>query len=201
MAQKGGCGKTTLAVNLAVAATLAEQQCGLIDLDQQGSSYRWYRQRKHQWQTTVPGVIASQAVALPDIIEQIQPETDLLFIDTAPQVSIDTELIARNVDIILVPVKPSLADFDTIPAILSIAERVGKKAFLVLSMVPTSGTLLPEAQEYLKLKKYNVAPAIIYNRTDFIRSYTSGKGVQEFKVGSSASKDIYKLYTWLFDNL
>jgi chromosome partitioning protein len=196
MAQKGGCGKTTLAVNLAVAAVRADRQSGLIDLDQQGSSYRWWRERKNRLGTTTPGVFSSQAVALPDIIEAAD-ETDFVFIDTAPQITSDTELIMQNSDIILLPVKTSLADFATIETMYQIAIRLEKKIYLVLSMVPTSGTLFEEALQYLESKKYNLSPVYIYNRADYIRSYTSGQGAQEYKKNSAASKEISNLYNWL----
>ena len=46
LAQKGGSGKTTLAVHMAVCATRRKLRTALIDLDPQGSAYDWNASRE-----------------------------------------------------------------------------------------------------------------------------------------------------------
>ncbi|MBW4458110.1 MAG: ParA family protein [Nostoc indistinguendum CM1-VF10] len=62
--RKGGTGKTTLAVNLGVAAFLNKKQVALIDLDPQGSLSSWGDSREDE----SPAVVSAQASRLPHIL-------------------------------------------------------------------------------------------------------------------------------------
>jgi len=65
ISQKGGSGKTTLALNLAVAATRSGHQCAVIDIDPQASAKCWHDLR----QDDAPVVVSAQAARLPEIID------------------------------------------------------------------------------------------------------------------------------------
>lgn len=56
LAQKGGSGKTTLAVHLAVAAAEDGKQVALVDTDPQASAYAWERVREND-QPPVPKLL------------------------------------------------------------------------------------------------------------------------------------------------
>ena len=68
ISQKGGAGKTTLALNLAVAAECAGQAALLVDLDPQGSASAWAQSRD----AATPVVTAIQAHALPSTLDRAQ---------------------------------------------------------------------------------------------------------------------------------
>ena len=65
ISQKGGAGKTTLAVHLAAAAAKAGYRTAVIDLDPQGTAASWSDRRAAQ----EPEVISGQAIRLPALIK------------------------------------------------------------------------------------------------------------------------------------
>ena len=64
LSQKGGAGKTTLAINLAGAAEAAGHQVVIIDLDPQASAKAWYDRRGKEH----PVVVSAQAAALAEVL-------------------------------------------------------------------------------------------------------------------------------------
>ena len=81
LSQKGGAGKTTLAINLAGAAETAGQDVVIIDLDPQASVKSWYDRRDKE----NPVVISAQAAALSEILATAATHgAHYAIIDTAP---------------------------------------------------------------------------------------------------------------------
>src|SRR5271154_6031145 len=81
ISQKGGAGKTTLAVHLATAAAAAGHRAAIIDLDPQGTAASWGDRRE----ATEPEVISGQAVRLPALVKAAEENgADFLVLDTAP---------------------------------------------------------------------------------------------------------------------
>ena len=81
LSQKGGAGKTTLAINLAGAAETAGQDVVIIDLDPQASAKSWYDRRDKE----NPVVISAQAAALSEILATAATHgAHYAIIDTAP---------------------------------------------------------------------------------------------------------------------
>ena len=70
ISQKGGSGKTTLATSLATEGYINGLKTLLIDLDPQGSSYKWSKRRV----APAPTVITAQAVGLQQIIESAKDQ-------------------------------------------------------------------------------------------------------------------------------
>lgn len=82
ISQKGGSGKTTLSINLAIAATETQKQAVIIDLDPQQSATRWARLRKAEQPVIVPG----HGPNLADLVARAEAAgADFVFIDTAPK--------------------------------------------------------------------------------------------------------------------
>jgi chromosome partitioning protein len=82
VSQKGGAGKTTIAVHLATAAAAAGHAAAIIDLDPQGTAASWGDRR----QAASPEVVSGQAARLQVLIDAARDAgADLLVIDTAPQ--------------------------------------------------------------------------------------------------------------------
>ena len=81
LSQKGGAGKTTLAINLAGAAEAAGHQVVIIDLDPQASAKAWYDRRGKEH----PVVVSAQAAALAEVLATAATHgAGYAFIDTAP---------------------------------------------------------------------------------------------------------------------
>jgi chromosome partitioning protein len=68
ISQKGGSGKTTLSLNLAIAASNAGQHVVLIDLAPQQSASRWARLRTDD----APVIMSGHAPNLPQLIDKVR---------------------------------------------------------------------------------------------------------------------------------
>ena len=81
VSQKGGSGKTTLAINLAVAAELAGHPAAVIDLDPQASAAAWGDSRE----TETPVVVSAQAARLADVLDTAREHGAALTLTRAAQ--------------------------------------------------------------------------------------------------------------------
>ena len=100
ISQKGGAGKTTLAVHLGTAAARAGHISAIIDLDPQATAASWGDRR----QAAEPEVISGQAVRLPALMKTARDNgADFLVLDTAPNADQTASLAARSADLVLIP--------------------------------------------------------------------------------------------------
>ena len=83
LSQKGGSGKTTLALHLAVAAQQDGKTAVIADLDEQASATMWHKARKEP----LPHVQPIHSAALEQFAAEAERQgVDFLFIDTAPAI-------------------------------------------------------------------------------------------------------------------
>lgn len=191
ISQKGGSGKTTLSLNLAIAASNAGEQVILIDLDPQQSASRWARLRKDD----APVIMSGHAPNLPSLIDKARSAgATLVIIDTAPKSESASLVAAKLADHILIPCKPSNLDLDAVADTVNIAKLAAKPASFVLNDCKPSSTLTDMAQDALGDYGLPIAPARIGSRVAFIKSLTVGQGVVEFEPSSPSAKEIKKLY-------
>ena len=107
VAQKGGTGKTTLAINLAVAAEAVGHRAVLIDLDPQASAAGWGDHRT----LARPVVAPVPATRLDDALGTARAHgADLAIIDTAPHSESSALEAARAADLALIPLRPGILD-------------------------------------------------------------------------------------------
>src|ERR1017187_4024553 len=112
ISQKGGAGKTTLAVNLAVAAELQDVPTVLIDLDPQASAKTWHDIRMSK---EAPFVVSAQASRLEEVIAVSRSNgAGLVIIDTAPHSESMALAAARAADLVLIPCRPAILDLKAI---------------------------------------------------------------------------------------
>ena len=108
ISQKGGAGKTTVAIHLAVAAELRGMKTALFDLDPQASASSWSDKRN----SPSPAVVSAQAARLPGLLKQAEDQSAaLVFIDSAPNADSASLAAASGADLILI-LAPTEAAFD-----------------------------------------------------------------------------------------
>lgn len=112
---KGGCGKSTLATNLAAHYAQAGKNTAVVDLDRQGSSFRWCQKRPDG----LPGVLGLQGRGK-RWDEALPPDTQRVIVDSAAGSHREVlEPIVDGVDALLVPVLPSAIDVEATEAFLA----------------------------------------------------------------------------------
>jgi chromosome partitioning protein len=191
LSQKGGSGKTTISLNIAIAATLKGKSVVIIDLDPQQSATRWSRLRA----TETPVILPGHGPNLADLIERARNGgADLVIIDTAPKSESAALVAARLADLILIPCQPSNLDLDAIADTVNIASLAQRPALFVMNNCRASSSLADQAEDALRDYHLPIAPVRLGNRVAFVKSLSEGKGVIEYEPRSPAGREIKLLY-------
>ena len=192
IAQKGGTGKTTLALSMAVAAHRAGRTAAIIDLDPQASASNWGDRRK----ANQPAIVSAQQARLPQILEAAEESgADLIVIDTPPRAEQAAIAAARAAHLVLVPCRPSIFDLETFSTTLDLIAAVGSKPLAaVLNAVPTRGKKRQQAAQALKELDISVCPEVFGARVAFDHANTVGLSAQEYEPASKAAEEIQNVY-------
>jgi chromosome partitioning protein len=193
LSQKGGAGKTTLAINLAGAAEAAGQRTVIIDLDPQASAKAWHDQREDK---ESPIVISAHAVRLPEILgTATEMGADLCLIDTAPHATDAALQAARAADLVLIPCRPSYIDLRAVATSVDLVRIAQRSALFVLSCVRPGDKTLPDgAEDALGIYSIPVAPVRITLRSDCVHAFTVGKTIAEFQPDGAAALEVRALF-------
>jgi chromosome partitioning protein len=194
LSQKGGSGKTTLGIHLAVASEAAGERACLIDTDPQGSAIAWRQAR----QLNRPHVVSATPSTIGRMLEDARQDgVSLVVIDTAPHLQPGTSQVIAQADLLLIPCRPSALDLATIPASLRLAEAAGKSVAIVLNACPARAPEVGEALEALGTYAVPVAPVSIGDRRTFARAIASGRAATEFEARGRAAQEVTALWQWL----
>jgi chromosome partitioning protein len=139
IAQKGGSGKTTIAVHMAVCAAQQKLKTAIIDIDPQLSAYRWNEGRPEDRKLDA---VAADVSQLADLLRQADAGgVNLAIIDTAPHSSAAAAIAAKLADFVLIPCRPARFDLDAIASTLEIAKAANTPAAVVINAAGTRGRL------------------------------------------------------------
>jgi chromosome partitioning protein len=185
LSQKGGSGKTTLAVCTAVAAGEAGERVVLVDTDLQRSATTWSEARA----SPTPIVATASAAQLPDVMTSARHEgMSLCIVDTAPHAAPDATRIARAADLVVIPCRPTAFDLAAVAPAVDIVRAAGVPAVLVLSACPFRSPEIAESREVLASYGIPVAPMVLTDRRAFARAVASGRAVTEFETGGATAR-------------
>jgi chromosome partitioning protein len=194
ISQKGGAGKTTLALHLAVAADLAGRSAAIIDLDPQASASGWGDHRGKD----KPAVVSSQTARLSQVLAAASKAgAAIAIIDTAPHSEHAALAAARASDLILIPCRPAILDLRAINSTIDLAKLAGKPAAVVLNSVPPRGSLGEDADRAIEVYGVDVCPVRISQRAVFVHALTEGLTAQEYEPGGKGASEIRRLYKWM----
>ena len=192
LSQKGGAGKTSLAINLAGAAETAGQDAVIIDLDPQASAKSWYDRRDKE----NPVVVSAQAAALSEVLATAAAHgADYAIIDTAPHSETAALTAGKAADLILIPCRASFVDLKAIEITIDLVRLARKPAMFVLSCIrPGDKTLPDSAESHLAQYSIPISPQRITQRAAVVHALTAGQAVTEFEPDGAASREISALF-------
>jgi len=198
-AGKGGSGKTTTTLNLAVAAGMAGKTVVVIDLDPQASAAGWKDSRPAE----TPVVVSVPSTRLPQALQAARDGgADLVLIDTAPHSEGAALAAAKAADLILIPTRPGILDLRAIGTTADVAKIAGRPVFIVLNAMPPGATrLVEDARAAAAVHGLDVAPVVIEQRAALSHSLTAGQTAQEYEPTGKAAAEIGRLYDWLATQL
>jgi len=190
--QKGGTGKTTLAVHLALAFIKYHNlKVAIIDTDPQGSLGKWFmiRTQKGFSNTNLTFKTASLWGAQYES-KILKKENDIVIIDTPPKIESDARPAIEAANLVLIPVAPSHVDFWATEAIIEIAKKAKRKILIQINRANSRSKLIKETHKYINKIKITAIKTLICNRQIFVASMGEGKTVVEKQRKSKAVEEI-----------
>ncbi|MDP9065750.1 MAG: AAA family ATPase [Pseudomonadota bacterium] len=176
---KGGCGKSTLATNIAVFFARAGRQVCIADYDEQRSSLDWLAQRPADL-PPIAGVAAYE-----DGLRGVARSTDILVIDAPARVhGMELNEMVRRAETIVVPVLPSSIDMKACAHFIKDLMEIGKvsrkqaRVALVANRVREYTLIYEELDQYLAKLKIPYL-GCLREAQNYVRAYARGMGVLE----------------------
>lgn len=199
--QKGGTGKTTAALGLAVAAARQGQPSAIIDLDPQANAANWKDRREEP----NPAVVSAQVSRLRQTLETAREHgAEFVVIDTPGKSDSAAVEAARCADLVLIPVRPQIFDLETLPAVRDLLRVAGSAlAYLVLNGVhPQARKQAEDAKAMIEnLCGLPVCPAHLCQRAGYAEAPMSGKAPQELDPEGRAAIELDQLYRFTLHHL
>jgi chromosome partitioning protein len=191
LAQKGGSGKTTLAVHMAVCAARQKRRTALIDIDPQVSAFNWNESRDEGRKLDAAKAEVGQ---IPALLQQAKDGgIDLAIIDTAPHSDSAAAIAAQYANLVLIPCRPARFDLDAIASTVQIATVAKKSAAVVINAAPR-GKLAKEARVALERQGIIVIDTVLHQRVAYSHAVIDGRSVHEYEPNGKAAAEIDELY-------
>lgn len=202
--RKGGCGKSTVAVNVAAELAGAGRHVVLVDTDAQQTATTWARDREEHG-----GLFKVHCTAQYDNISSALVELDgryeYVVVDAAGRDSREWRTGMAVADLLIVPFRPSQIDLDTLPHLSDVAieakqlnDKLAVRA--LLTMVPTNPHVreVEEAREILAdYPEVTPLAAMLRDRKVYRDAMSEGCGVSEMR-NPKARQEVHQLMKELF---
>lgn len=200
--QKGGAGKTTLAIQLAVAWRLAGKKVAVVDIDPQGSLTAWHGVR------TADGRDAADLTHVQITgwrtqkeVERLARDHDVVVVDSPPHAETEARIAVRVADLVVVPVQPSPMDVWASRPTLDMAQAEKRPVLVVLNRVPPRVKLADRlAGEVAKLG-VPLADGSVGNRVGFAGAMLDGLALQEVDRRAKGAEEVAALATEILGRL
>jgi len=194
LAQKGGPGKSTMALCLAVAAAQEGRTALIIDIDPQATACNWKDRRT----TDNPLVIDAQPARLPNALQRAEEGgVDLVLIDTPARSEQSALAAAKAAQLVLIPCRPQAFDLETIPNTQEIIKLAGTPPHMaILNAVPAQGQRDQQARKFLDSLLIPHCPHTIGHRADFGDASLLGLTPLEYRPKGKAAQEILEVYKY-----
>lgn len=199
IAEKGGVGKTTLALTLAVAAVESGRKVAVLDVDTQATAANWTDRREAEF----PWVVATPAARLDAALTAAKGQgVDFIVIDTPPHAGADGVEAARRANLVLVPVEPHISSLETLPKVADILKLAGAKtATVVLTKAPIRGKEIQEAAAYIIGQGFVVCPVTLHFRAAHRHAGNLGQTAQEYEPQGKAADESRQIYMYTVNHM
>ena len=193
--QKGGTGKTTLAVHLAMAFIKYHNlKVAIIDTDPQGSLGKWFmiRSEKNVSNENLTFKTASLWGAQYES-KTLKNDHDIVIIDTPPKIESDARPAIEAADLVIIPMAASHVDFWATGAIVEIAKKANKKILVQINRSSQRSKLINKTNEFIKSLDLSSTKTIIGNRQIYTSAMGEGKTAVEKQKKGAAVEEIKNL--------
>lgn len=164
--QKGGVGKTTLALNLYIEAVRrGHTDAAIWDADPQASAMLLSVQRERMHGQALP-------------VYQDPPPADLVIVDTAPHANAQLPSMIRDADLVLIPVRPAVLDLAAAATTIEVVRHHGRPMAAVLMLPVARSPEIHEAEAWLADQDVPLA-GLVHHRVDVSRAAGQGLGISE----------------------
>ena len=194
VSQKGGSGKTTVALHLAVAAHAAGYEAAIVDLDPQGTAEAWGGWRQER----PPLVISAKAGNLTKTLDRARDAgAEVVIIDTPPLAQGDASAAARAASLVIVPCRPKAFDLHAVRITASLVEMTRTPAFVLFNGGhPSASSGYAEPEEVVRALGMVVAPIRFADRAPYHQATMTGQAAQEIEPNGRAAQEVQAFWLW-----
>jgi chromosome partitioning protein len=204
---KGGCGKSTLATNIAACYAARGPQPAIMDYDPQGSSMAWLKRRPEE-QPSIHGIAAYKKSMQATRSWQLRVPEDTLNLVVDSPASIthdDLRELTRDSSSILVPILPSPMDIDAAARCIADLLLVAKVNRNEGKLAVIANRTRKNTKSFKKLMRFLDSLgipiiAVLRDTQNYVRAAEQGLGMHEMRPPSRVRKDVEqidRIVTWL----
>lgn len=193
--QKGGTGKTTLAVHLAGELALQGNRVLLVDADPQASALDWAETRSRNGHVRLFGVVGLPRETLHREIPDLARSVDHVVIDGPPRVTALVRSAMLASDLVLVPVQPSAYDVWASQAVLELVREAqvykpNLKALFVVNRQVVRSIIGRDVRAAIGELNMPVLQAGLAQRVVFAETAGNGRLAREIDVHGAAAREV-----------
>lgn len=203
--QKGGCGKSTTAINICVELSNSGKDVVIVDADRQATSSNWAGCRAENESLTTVHCLQKYDNIRETLLD-LDKRYEYVIVDVCGRDSRELRTAMTAANIMIMPLRPSQPDIDTLPEMQDIISQASDfnphlVVFGLLTMASTNPIVKEENEALNIISEYkNIKPlkSIIRERKAYRDAISTGNGVVELS-NVKAKKEIKKLVEEVFN--